>query len=137
MALKPNRSIFEIEKTDLNIIPASLVRSYESALSNNKKFIHWVKEQYKKGADIASMCTGAFLLAATGLLEKRTCSTHWSASEQFNTQFPNVNLYTDKLITDEGGIYTNGGAYSFLHLVIHLVEKYFDRQTAIYCAKTF
>ena len=51
--------------------------------------------------------------------------------------FPEVNLRTDKLITDEKGIYTNGGAYSFLNLMIYLIEKYYDRQTAIYCAKVF
>jgi transcriptional regulator GlxA family with amidase domain len=46
-------------------------------------------------------------------------------------------LQTDKLITDEGGIYTNGGAYSFLHLLLYLVEKFYDRQVAIHCAKFF
>jgi transcriptional regulator GlxA family with amidase domain len=48
-----------------------------------------------------------------------------------------VNLQTDKLITYEKGIYTNGGAYSFLNLLIYLIEKYYDRQTAIYCSKVF
>src|SRR5262245_12127358 len=51
--------------------------------------------------------------------------------------FPQVNLQTDKLITDENGIYTNGGAYSFLNLMIYLVEKNYDRQTAIFCSKVF
>jgi transcriptional regulator GlxA family with amidase domain len=51
--------------------------------------------------------------------------------------FPDVNLQTDQLITYENGIYTNGGAYSFLNLMIYLVEKYYDRQTAIYCSKVF
>lgn len=135
--LKSHNSINKIEKTDLIIIPASLVRNYHTASKTNKLFIEWINEQYKKGAEIASMCTGVFMLASTGLLEKKTCSTHWSVSEQFKIQFPNVDLQTDKLITDESGIYTNGGAYSFLHLIIYLVEKYFDRETAVYCAKIF
>jgi transcriptional regulator GlxA family with amidase domain len=135
--LKPHRAINQISKTDLIIIPASLVRNYKTATQNNKRFIKWIEEQYKKGAEVASMCTGVFMLAATGLLDKKICSTHWSVSEQFNLQFPNVDLQTDKLITDESGIYTNGGAYSFLHLIIYLVEKYFDRETAVYCAKIF
>lgn len=135
--LKAHKTIREIEKTDLIVIPASLVRSYSTATKNNKLFIDWVKHQYKKGAEVASMCTGTFMLASTGLLEKKTCSTHWAVSEQFARQFPAVDLQTDKLITDENGIYTNGGAYSFLNLIIYLVEKYFDRQTAVYCAKIF
>lgn len=135
--LKSHNSINLIEKTDLIIIPSSLVRGYDTASKNNKLFIKWIEEQYKKGAEIASMCTGVFMLASTGLLQNKTCSTHWSASEQFKILFPNVDLQTDKLITDESGIYTNGGAYSFLHLIIYLVEKYFDRETAVYCAKIF
>ncbi len=51
--------------------------------------------------------------------------------------FPKVHLQADKLITDENGIYTNSGAYSFLNLMIYLVEKYYDRQTAIFCSKVF
>jgi transcriptional regulator GlxA family with amidase domain len=71
------------------------------------------------------------------LLSGKTCSTHWALSENFRELFPDINLQTDKLITDEKGIYTNGGAYSFLHLLMYLVEKFYDRQTAIHCAKYF
>ena len=89
------------------------------------------------GAEIASICTGAFLLAATGLLDGKTCSTHWSAATDFRRMFPEVCLQTDRLITAGQGIYTNGGAYSFLNLILFLVEKYFDRQTSILCSKVF
>lgn len=136
-APKPHCSIDEVAQTNLIIIPASLVRGYETTSENNQRFIKWVEQQYKLGAEVASMCSGIFMLASTGLLEKRDCSTHWAVSDQFRQQFPGVNLKTDKLITDEGGIYTNGGAYSFLNLVLYIVEKYFDRQTAVYCAKVF
>jgi transcriptional regulator GlxA family with amidase domain len=77
------------------------------------------------------------MLASSGLLDGKSCSTHWSAENTFRAMFPKVNLQTDKLITDESGLYTNGGAYSFLNLVIYLIEKYYDRQTAIFCSKTF
>lgn len=129
-------NIKEIKKTDLLIIP-SVSHDYDNVIKNNKELITWIGEQYKSGAEIASICTGAFLLAATGLLEGKTCSTHWNAATDFKRLFPNINLQTDKLITVEPGIYTNGGAYSFLNLVLFLVEKYFDRQTAIYCSKVF
>ena len=136
-SFNPHTSVEEVGKTNLIIIPSSLVRSYEMATKNNKLLIKWVEAQYKSGAEVASMCTGVFMLASTGLLEKKTCSTHWAVSENFRSLYPDVNLQTDKLITDENGIYTNGGAYSFLHLIIYLIEKYFDRQTAVYCAKIF
>ena len=134
--VKPHTHVSAITKTNLIIIP-SLNHNYQKAVKGNKLLIDWIEQQYKCGAEIASICTGAFLLASAGLLEGKTCSTHWSVAENFRAMFPNVNLQTDKLITDEYGIYTNGGAYSFLNLVIYLVEKYYDRQTAIFCSKVF
>jgi transcriptional regulator GlxA family with amidase domain len=135
-AVRPHTHIADIKKTDLIIIP-SLNHNYEKAVQDNQLLIDWIEKQYKEGAEIASICTGAFMLAASGLLDGRSCSTHWTAAEQFRTMFPRVNLEADKLITDEKGIYTNGGAYSFLNLILYLVEKYYDRQTAILCSKVF
>ena len=129
-------SIREIEKTDLLIIP-SLSDYYLDLLEKNKELVVWIREQYKSGAEIASICTGAFLLAATGLLEGKICSTHWVAATDFRRLFPDVHLDTDKLITAEKGIYTNGGSYSFLNLILFLIEKYFDRSTAIVCSKMY
>jgi len=134
--VKPHTHISAIAKTDLIIIP-SVNHNYEKALGGNKPLVDWIAKQYKNGAEVASICTGAFLLASSGLLDGKTCSTHWAAAENFRRMFPEVNLQTDLLITDEHGIYTNGGAYSFLNLMIYLVEKYFDRQTAIFCSKVF
>lgn len=135
-AVKPQTDISAIPKTDLIIIP-SLNHNYQEAVKGNKGLIDWIEKQYKDGAEVASICTGAFMLASSGLLDGKSCSTHWSAADTFRSMFPKVNLQTDKLITDEDGIYTNGGAYSFLNLMIYLVEKYYDRQTAIYCSKVF
>jgi transcriptional regulator GlxA family with amidase domain len=134
--VKPHTNISAITKTNLIIIP-SLNHNYHKAVKGNKALIDWIAKQYKDGAEIASICTGAFLLASCGLLDGKSCATHWSAAENFRSMFPKVNLQTDKLITDENGIYTNGGAYSFLNLVIYLIEKYYDRQTAIFCSKVF
>src|SRR6185295_12025621 len=135
-SVKPHTQISAIKRTDLIIIP-SLNHNYQKAVKGNQAMIHWIESQYRQGAEIASICTGAFLLASSGLLDGRTCSTHWSVADNFRTMFPKVDLQTDKLITDENGIYTNGGAYSFLNLVIYLIEKYYDRQTAIFCSKVF
>src|SRR5688500_13838752 len=133
---KPGKHVSSIARTDLVIIP-SLNHNYEKAVKPNQVLVDWIAEQYKNGAEIASICTGAWLLAASGLLDGKNCSTHWSAADDFRSRFPKVNLQTDQLITDEHGLYTNGGAYSFLNLMIYLVEKFYDRQTAIYCSKVF
>ena len=135
-SVKPHTHISAIAKTHLIIIP-SLNHHYAKAVQANQLLIDWVAKQYRNGAEIASICTGAFLLASTGLLDGKSCSTHWSAADSFRRMFPKVNVQTDQLITDEKGIYTNGGAYSFLNLLIYLIEKYYDRPTAIFCAKVF
>jgi transcriptional regulator GlxA family with amidase domain len=134
--VKPHTHIDAIKKTDLIIIP-SLNHNYQKSVEGNQLLIDWVEQQYKQGAEVASICTGAFMLAASGLLDGKSCSTHWIVADHFRLLFPQVHLQTDKFITDENGIYTNGGAYSFLNLIIYLVEKYFDRQTAIFCSKVF
>ncbi len=135
-SVTPHTYISAINKTDLVIIP-SLNHNYEKAVKSNEQLIEWIAGQYKNGAEIASVCTGAFMLAASGLLDGKNCSTHWAVADNFRSMFPKVNLQPDKLITDENGIYTNGGAYSFLNLVIYLIEKYYNRETAIFCAKVF
>jgi len=135
--LQPEINVSAITQTHLIILPPSAIRSYKNAEKGNQKLMDWIVEQYKNGAEVASLCSGAFMLASTGLLEGKTCSTHWVHANNFRNSFPNVNLKEDKLITDEHGIYTNGGAYSFLNLIIYLIEKYYDRQTAIYCSKIF
>ncbi len=135
-SVKPHTHISSVTKADLIIIP-SLNHNFEKAVRCNRKLIDWIRKQYKNGAELASICTGAFMLASTGLLDGRRCSTHWSVADSFRSMFPDIDLQTDRLITDENGIYTNGGAYSFLNLIIYLIEKYYDRQTAIFCSKVF
>jgi transcriptional regulator GlxA family with amidase domain len=137
VTLTPHINIADITKTSLIIIPSTLIRSYEAAEKENRQIIDWIGQQYKEGAEIASICTGAFMLAAAGVLNGKTCSTHWSLADTFRKSFPEVHIQVEKLITDEKGIYTNGGGYSFLNLVLYLIEKYYDRQTAIYCSKVF
>jgi transcriptional regulator GlxA family with amidase domain len=135
-AVRPQKNITDIKKTDLIIIP-SLNHHYEAAVGQNKLLADWIWTRYHDGAQVAAICTGAFLLAATGLLNGKPCSTHWSAAADFKNRFPKVQLQIDQVITDQDGLYTSGGAYSFLNLIIYLVEKYFDRQIAILCAKIF
>lgn len=129
--------IRHINKADLVIIPSLANNNFDFLIDQNRELIEWIRDQYKNGAEIASICSGAFLLAATGLLDGKTCSTHWNVAADFKRMFPNIDLHIDKLIAAEPGIYTNGGAFSFLNLVLFLVEKYFNRQTAIFCSKIF
>lgn len=134
--IRTDRVIGEVDKTDLIIIPA-MDGDLKVALEENKEFIPWIVQQYKAGAEVASLCVGAFILAASGLVDGRKCATHWVAANEFRSMFPNINLVTEKVVTDENGIYTSGGAFSYLTLILYLIEKYAGRTAAIFCAKIF
>lgn len=136
ISIRPDYLINEAPKADLIIIPA-LSGDMSQAIELNKGFIEWVREQHRKGAEIASLCIGAFLLAATGLLNRKSCSTHWLYANEFRNMFPEVYLTDDKVITEQNGIYSSGGATSYWNLLLYLVEKYTNREMAIMASKFF
>jgi transcriptional regulator GlxA family with amidase domain len=136
LTVMTQKDIATIQKTDLIIVPA-VISNFSAIEAGNSMLSAWILDHYTKGANVASMCTGAYLLASTGLLDNKNCSIHWKSAANFHKLFPKVNLKTEQIITDEQGIYTNGGGYSFLNLLLYLVEKFYDRQTAIYCSKIF
>lgn len=128
--------ITEIPKTDIIIIPA-MFGSPPEVMKSNGDFIPWLIRQYNGGAEIASYCVGAFFLAQTGLLDGKQCATHWAEAANFRALFPQIDLVDDKIMTAEDGIYTSGGAYSYLNLLLYLIEKHTGREMAILIAKTF
>lgn len=133
--INPTKTIKEIGHTDL-IIVAGIVGDMDKQIALNYPFVDWMKEQrIKNNCEIASLCRGAFLLAETGLMNGKSCATHWLTHDRFKKRFPKVNLIPDKIINENNGIYSSGGAYSFLNLLLHLIEKYYGRETAIWCSK--
>lgn len=131
----PVMRLEEVKVPDLIIIP-SLSQQYREILDKEDHLIAWLQHQHDNGSQIASICTGAFLLAATGLVNGKDCATHWDATAELAKMFPKVRASIEVVVEDER-IYSNGGGYSFLNFAIFLVEKYFDRRTAILCAKMF
>ena len=136
LTVHPNVLLKDVKKTDLIFIPA-LSGDLKEAVKKNEEFIPWIVNQYKQGAELASLCVGAFLLASTGLLNGRKCSTHWLSYNEFRETFPEVELTDGHIITEEQGIYSSGGANSYWNLLLHLLEKYTDRETAILASKFF
>lgn len=136
VSVHPDLLIKDVKKTDLIFIPA-LSGDMKEALRKNKDFVPWIISQHKKGAEVASLCIGAFLLASTGLLNGKKCSTHWLSANEFREMFPEVDLVDGSIISEEKGIYSSGGANSYWNLLLYLVEKYTNRETAILASKFF
>jgi transcriptional regulator GlxA family with amidase domain len=132
----PEMLLKDVKKTDLIIIPP-LFGDMKKAIEINKHYIPWINKQFENGAEVASLCVGAFLLAATGLIDNKKCSTHWGFQNQLNEMFPLVKVVEGSIITEENRIYSSGGANSYWNLLLHLVEKYTNREMAILASKYF
>ncbi|HKO82186.1 MAG TPA: helix-turn-helix domain-containing protein [Chitinophagaceae bacterium] len=135
-AVYTDKLIKDVTSTDLIIIPA-LSGDLKITLEKNKDFIPWIVKHYENKSEVASLCLGAFLLASTGLLNGKECSTHWLFANDFRTMFPEVTLIDGNIISEEKGIYSSGGASSYWNLLLHLIEKYTSREMAIRTAKFF
>jgi transcriptional regulator GlxA family with amidase domain len=125
------------KKYDLIMVPAMHFDCIVETLQRETEMIKWIQRQYEKGADIASMCLGAFVSASTGLLDGKKATTHWMGAAYFKQLFPKVKLEDDKVIIDEGRIYSSGAAFSFTSLIIYLIEKFCGRDMALAASKVF
>lgn len=131
-----DKVIQEVKKTNLIIIPA-LSGDLRRSVEINKDFVPWIIDQYYQGAEVASLCIGSFLLASTGLLNGKECSSHWKTANEFREMFPEVQLIDGRIISEADGLYSSGGATSYWNLLLYLVEKYTTREIAILVAKLF
>ncbi|MTH16205.1 helix-turn-helix domain-containing protein [Flavobacterium sp. LC2016-01] len=122
---------------DLILIPAFTTDNMSEMIAKNKDFIPWLKKQHQSGAELASFCTGAFLFAASGLLNEKLATTHVDACSAFTKAFPLVKLKPEETLTADGSLYTSGGSTSTFHLLILLVQKYCGNEIAVQIAKIF
>jgi transcriptional regulator GlxA family with amidase domain len=123
-------------KTDVIFVPI-ICGDFSATAKVNAPYRAWIMEQYNQGAEIVSLCVGSFLVASTGLLDNKRCSIHWAAKNEFQSTYPNVNLIDESIITDENGIYTCGGGYSFLNLILYVIEKHLGHEMAVLASKMF
>jgi transcriptional regulator GlxA family with amidase domain len=130
------KTINQVKKTDVIVLPL-LCGDFKKAIQENKKYTDWLIAQYQNGAEIVCLCVGSFYLASTGLLDKKECVVHWAAKNEFKEMFPDIKVIEDTIITDENGIYTCGGGYSYLNLLLYIFEKHLGREISILASKMF
>jgi len=123
-------------RPDIIVVP-SLDEDIGKSLKQNDTYVSWVRDNFERGVHVSSLCTGAFILGAAGILNGKKATTHWFFADEFKRRFPRVRLQEHKVIVDEGRIVTCGAATSFLNLVIYLVEKYFGHEAASLASKIF
>lgn len=130
------KTLDEITTTDLVIVPA-FNGSPDDIFEKHKPSLDWMTKMNKAGAEIASLCLGSYLLAEAGLLDGKVCTSHWMAIDDMKLRYPKVSVLADKVITDQDGIYTSGGAFSSLNLVLYLVEKNCGKDVSVWASKVF
>jgi transcriptional regulator GlxA family with amidase domain len=135
-SVHPDVLLSELQKSDIVIVPA-ISGDLENAVNVNQDFIQWIINQYNNGAEVASLCIGSFILASTGLLNGKECSSHWITADKFRSMFPEVTLVDGRIVTEQQGLYSSGGATSYWSLLLLLIEKYAGRDIAIMAAKIY
>jgi len=135
-SINSNKTIADVKKTDVIVLPL-LCGNFTKAIEENQKYTSWLLQQYHNGAEIVCLCVGSFYLASTGLLDGKKCAVHWAARNEFAGLFPKVSITDSSIITDEQGIYTCGGGYSYLNLVLYIFEKHLGREISILASKMF
>jgi transcriptional regulator GlxA family with amidase domain len=132
--IQPHCSIKEVQRTDLIIISSATY--IEKILEMHPELVPWICQQYDQGTHIASICTGALLLAETGLLNEKSATLHWGFTDMFRKRYPRVKLEHDKMFIDHGRLYCSAGVSAGLDLTLYLVEKFCGRKAAVASAKT-
>ncbi|MEW5736424.1 MAG: helix-turn-helix domain-containing protein [Thermodesulfobacteriota bacterium] len=132
--ISPHCSIRDVEKAD-TVLVGALSGDVEKALAAHLELPRWLREMADKGADMASVCTGAFLLAEAGLLDGKHATTHWGWADIFRKRYPKVKLAPEKVVSRDQKVFCAGGANACFDLALYLVELYCGREVSLETAK--
>jgi transcriptional regulator GlxA family with amidase domain len=102
---------------------------------NKPETLDWIKQQQQKVAILASVCTGAFLLAKLGLLDDKKATTHWAHYDELEQQYPQIDIQRNVKFVDEGKIITAGGISAGIDMSFYLITRLFDQKLAQQTAK--
>lgn len=134
MTLNAHQAIEDVSNTDILLIP-TIGGSIHKVLEQHQALLPHLLRISQTGCDVASNCSGAFLLAKAGLLDDHTATTHWGYASLFANMFPRVNLQINQMITQSGRVHCAGGGVAFHHLCLLLIERYCGRDVANQVAK--
>ncbi|GAA5316781.1 MAG: GlxA family transcriptional regulator [Candidatus Pelagadaptatus aseana] len=129
-------AITDIDHADL-VIVSGIWRKMDEFIKQHQTTVEWLRQQHQRGAVIACMHTGAYLLAETGLLNDRTATIYWRLVDQFKARYPKVILQPEKGITSSGNLYCSSGVTSGVEMGIYLLEKMWGVSVAAKVSRHF
>lgn len=133
LKIQPDVSFNHEPDLDILIIPGGY--GAEEIEIKNKKVINWIKVQKEKVKILASVCTGAFLLAESGVLDNKKATTHWMDISRLENEYPKINVIKDTRFVDESDVFTSGGISSGINMSFHIIKKLFGAQISEMTAK--
>ena len=122
-----------LDDIDTVLVPGALTG--EASFFDDPDYIAWVRRASASARRVCSVCSGALLLASSGLLDGRRATTHWMDAPELREKFPQVRVEANQIYTEDDGIYTSGGITAGIDLALALVEQDFSRRLALKVAK--
>lgn len=127
-------AVADVDRTDCVVISPILPRITPMP-PDMDVLTQWLTRLKSGGATIATVCTGTFLLAETGLLDGKKATTNWMYARLFKKQYPRVRLQADDLLTEDDNMICTGAATAVNNLALHLIQKYGSGKLAAACSK--
>ena len=128
LQVTPDYDFLDCPKLDILIIPGGY--GAEEIEIHNKKLLTWIKERAADASIVASICTGAFLLAEAGLLNGKQATTHWMDIDRLEREYPDVSVQRNVKYVDQGSILTAGGISAGINLSFYLLKKLYGDSIA-------
>ena len=138
--IMPTQLLNKSETPDIIIVSSSaevVVDCCDASINfpDKNKIAQWLNQSHQRGSILASYCTGSFLLAATGMLNGKTATTHWRSADFFRRLFPFIKLDAEQLVVDNGDVICSGGSISYIDLALFLIDKHVGKDVTSDCAK--
>ncbi|MFZ1412432.1 MAG: DJ-1/PfpI family protein [Micropruina sp.] len=122
----PDATLAEHPRLDVLIVPGGVVH----AVRDDRPTVEWVRQQAGLVELVASVCTGAFVLAEAGVLDGLRVTTHWEDQEDLARDFPALSVVADVPWVDQGRVVTSGGISAGIDMTLHLVQRLASRELA-------
>lgn len=135
LPVHPHRAACDVDDTDLLLIPPFLPH-VEPLPAEMGVIKAWIRTLYGRRTRIGALCTGAFVLAETGLLDGRTATTNWHFARKFARRYPKVRLAPERILTEDDGLICTGAATSCFNLALYIIETFGSAEVASACAKS-
>ena len=138
--IEPDAAIHDLERADIVVVPELWLGPDEHLKGRYPALAKWIRERYQSGAHVYSACSGAVMLAETGLLDDRDATSHWGYRDLFARQYPKVRFHPEPNLCfadPSGRIVTAGGITSWHDLALHIIARHVSPGEALRIAQVY